>query len=162
MTDWRDSGKDILAEFESARRPAAMAISAGLSSAMNSFGMAVVRWAGMERNPEPLVEWLRSDRPIGEFDRNMLADAIESTKLEPLQRKRGRPRDRDLHDAASMARWIFRRWRRLDAERGINDYGHRSEMMDEAIRMAIELEHHANVDPEAVRELIERPASRQK
>lgn len=158
MTDWRDTAKAVLDELDKARRMGPIIP----ASALDSFTMAVVRWVGLERDPGPLVAWLRSDRPITSHDREALAQAIEGSRLEPRKKRRGRKPNHDIHGTAVAARHIYRRWRRLNDERGIADYGHRSEMMDEAILMAIEFEQRDGVDPEAVRELMERPASRRK
>ncbi|WP_206456252.1 hypothetical protein [Aurantimonas marina] len=160
MTDWRDTRIELLEEFRGGRKSISRSISKAFEGVMTSFNMAVIRWSGFERNPDPLIEWLRSDRPITESDREFLAEAIEATKLAPRRVTRGRPRNRSLHGATVAARHLYKRWRRLNAERGINDYGHRSEMMDEAIRMAIEVESWEGVKPEAVRELMERPTYR--
>jgi hypothetical protein len=148
MADWRDAGKDIELEL---RKP--LLSEKQHNAIMNSFVMACGRWYGSERNPKPLLEWLRSDKP---FDRNELADAIERAKLlPPSPSGRGRPRNRINHEVAAAAEYILGRWQRLNKERGIADYRHRSKMEDIAIEMAGELEGH-NVDLNAVRKLLDR------
>lgn len=156
MKDWRTNAETVRAEIENGRRHLASVFDS--IGSLDTFSVAVIRWAGLERNPEPLVSWLRSGKPLSPEDAEELADGIEirERKLTP---KRGRPARQDLRGVAVAAQYIYQRWCRLNDEDGIKDYGHRATMLDEAIGMAIEIEGW-DIDPEAVRQFLERPASR--
>ena len=130
----------------------------------------------MNGNPSLLVRHLRSRRKLTRFDRNKLAEHFEYAFIDALQRKSQKPRGRPGHSwarsCASVAIKLYQDWKDLNQRNGINDWGRRDEMKDEACRLAIELYGNGNrgrvyegQDPptfEQVRELIERPAARRK
>jgi len=105
-----------------------------------------------------LVEYLRSDRPI---EREWLAQVINGEVFQP---KNGRPRDKNVRIAAMLARIIYRRWKEMNKKTGVGDHGVSEHMKDEACRYAIELEPWDDDQPDfdRVREMIDRPISRQK
>ncbi|MCO6385922.1 hypothetical protein [Aliihoeflea sp. 40Bstr573] len=163
MKDWREGGRIVEAQMRDQYQAVAKSLAPTMKRYLNeTFSGALVRWIGLERNPNSLLDWLRSDRPIGQDDKLELADAIEKAALAAPTAKRGRPRNHDLHSAVYAAQVVYRRWRKLHEASGFDDYGIRSAMKDEAIEIALRLEGRENVDPVAVRDLWERPAYRQK
>ena len=160
--NWRESGRLFRGEYISKRKQFASIFQERISLSKPTFLNVLMRWAGRERNPDPIIEYLRSDAPITTYDREQLAKAIESIELRPHARPRGRPRNRELHELAAEANHLLRRGRTMNDQAGINDFGPRSEMMDEAIAMSIELSGNTNASAEEVRALLERPRSRRK
>jgi hypothetical protein len=161
MKTWRDGALEVEIQLREQYRAAAEAFRPAIESATSdSFLFAVVRWAGRERNPLPLAEWLRSEKPITAFDREQLAQAVEAADLMPIKARQGRPRASDARQTLYVARLVYRRWLKVNDEQGINDFGQRSLMKDLSIEIAIRLEQ-STVEPIAVRDLWDRPASRQ-
>lgn len=110
-------------------------------------------------NTTPIVECLRSDRPLPEFFRKHLRDYFRGK----FSRGRGQPRDELLHLAASDALNFYRLWRAKNDRLGISDWGHRNAMKDEAIRFIQErYPVFEGIDAEKVRDLMDRPRSRRK
>jgi hypothetical protein len=125
-------------------------------------------------DPSSLVRHLRSRRKLTRFDRNELAEHFEDVFTNALQRpttQRGRPKHSWAQMCVHVAIKFYQDWKDANQRNGINDWGHRDEMKDEASRLAIELGGSAwartciGQDPptfEQVRELMERPAARRR
>lgn len=160
--DWRESGEKIKALVNQERQRTIDFLTPKLQEVKEefSFVLAVAAFA-QEGQREPLVTWLRSDRIISTLEREVLADLLE-TGLRPPKTRRGRPRRQQVHDAAQAALLYYRAWREFNEANGIDDFGYRSLMQDEAVRMALGHELWVQTDPEEVRELMERPRSRRK
>jgi hypothetical protein len=136
-----------------------------------NYWVAVVSNA-LDGNPSSLVKHLR--RGLTPVDRNLLADTLaEILPAEAERAKQTKKGGRRKHTWAQMCADLttnfFRDWKDANQRNGINDWGHRDEMKDEACRLAIELGScwartcGEEQDPptfEQVRELIERPAAR--
>jgi hypothetical protein len=107
-----------------------------------------------------LIDYLRSDRPLAELEREYLAQVLEGVL--DRKKRRGRPANSDARVAAMQARVFYRMWQAENKKAGIKDFGHRNAMKDEAARFVIdELEPHSPVpDYETVRELMDRPKPR--
>jgi hypothetical protein len=121
----------------------------------------------MNHNRKRLIEWLRSDQPLTVDERKYVANALETALVPPLPRGRGRPRKWDVRWAARSARLFYERWRRFNQETGVYDYGHRSEMRDEAIRFVLSQSIGSwtasdHIDPDKVRTLMDLASSRRK
>lgn len=109
--------------------------------------------------PQYLIDYLRSNRPIRQQDRENLAQLFEG---DPEQKsKRRRPRAHALRSAALEAVFFYKSWRAENRRLGIRDHGQGDAMKDEAARFVVkELHRRVNVKPESVRALMERPAHR--
>src|SRR5262249_41404775 len=109
------------------------------------------------------VRWLlTSQTKFTRLHREILLDLLEENIFTKLKPKRGRPQQRLVRLCGSLAIDFYQRWKDGNRRNGINDWGHRKEMKDEACRLAIELVYPQQNAPkfEQVRELIERPAVR--
>jgi hypothetical protein len=107
-----------------------------------------------------LIEYLRSRRPLTSADREQFARVLEGVLSR--KKKRGRPRDSVVRDAAFQANVFYRVWIDENRANGVRDHGHRDAMKNEAIRFVVEeLELQSpTVDQEKVRELLCRPKCR--
>ena len=110
-------------------------------------------------DPTSIVDWLGSDRPLSSSFRRFLLDYFRG-EFAP---QRGEPRD-DLRDMlTTYAERFFREWREENKRLGISDHGHRAEMREEAIRFTQERFFiFEKIDPEKVRDLMNRPRSRRR
>lgn len=123
------------------------------------FGDALSNFA--RGNPSRLVAYLRSDRPLGRSERNLIAEVLDQNQSRP-----GRPTNDLLRTAATAASRFFDAWRTANKERGIKDHGRRGEMKSYAARVVVE-DYYAwqiAADPEqfieSVRSLMDRPKRR--
>jgi hypothetical protein len=129
----------------------------------------------IDGDPSVLVRHLRSRRKLTRFDRNELARLFEYAFTKALQHKPTTKGGRPKHSWARMCADVvainfYQDWKDANRRNGINDWGHRDEMKDEASRLAIELgscwaRRFTGQDPptfEQVRELMERPAARRR
>jgi hypothetical protein len=115
------------------------------------------------------VLWLLSSRrKLTRFDRQILIDLLEQVFIllkkiltKPIK-KRGPPQQRLARLCGTLATNFYQSWKDANRRNGINDWGHRKEMQDEACRLVIGLVYPRQNAPtfEQVRELIERPAAR--
>lgn len=141
-----------------------------------NYWVAVVGEA-LDGDPSSLVKHLR--RGLTPVDRNLLADTLADVLPDRAERakqtkQRGRPKRQRARSCAGVAIKFYRDWKDANRRNGINDWGHRDGMKDEASRLAIELYGNSNSawartyigqDPptfEQVRELMERPAARRR
>jgi hypothetical protein len=118
-----------------------------------NIGFTLLEWR-RRGNPKWLIAHLRKRR-MSEEDQEDLAQALEGK----FDRRSGRPRDIDLREAAHCAKTFLKRWRTLNKAKGISNWGHREEMMEEAVRFAIE-EQKLAVKAESVLEFLRRPNAR--
>ena len=84
---------------------------------------------------------------------------------ERASKKIGRPKSLDQMNReawAEMALFFYENWKEKNAERGINDWGHREAMKFQSCELIIELQALTNVEASALIELLERPVSRRK
>ena len=140
----------------------------------------VVVSEALSGDPSALVKHLRSPR-LTRLDRNMLAETLEDiltghplTEQTEQTKQRGRPKRKWVRRCADVAIKFYQDWKDANRRNGINDWGHRDEMKDEASRLAIELYGNSDSawariyighDPptfEQVRELMERPVARRR
>lgn len=113
-------------------------------------------------NSEFLTDYLRSDRPLGELEREHLAQVLEGV----LDREtlRGRPPNSDERTAAMLAHALYKIWRDENKRARVRDYGACDAMKDEMVRFVIQ-DLEPNSPPlncETVRQLMDRPRSRRK
>ena len=107
-----------------------------------------------------LAEYLIS-RPLSHAQQAELAWALG----ERASKKIGRPKSLDQMNReawAEMALFFYENWKEKNAERGINDWGHREAMKFQSCELIIELQALTNVEASALIELLERPVSRRK
>jgi hypothetical protein len=141
-----------------------------------NYWVAVVARA-LDGDPSSLVKHLR--RGLTPVDRNLLADTLADILPDQAERAKqtkqgGRPKHSWVQMCAHVAIKFYQDWKDATRRNGINDWGHRDEMKDEASRLAIELYGNSSSvwartcigqDPptfEQVRELMERPAARRR
>ncbi len=122
-------------------------------------------------DPSALVTFLRSRRKLTQFDRNTLAEMLEVifTGQANRTKQRGRPKRLWARACAGRARLFYLDWKDANQRSGINDWGRRDEMKDEACRLVIELYVDRLSRPgddaptfEEIRDLMERPAARRR
>lgn len=161
MTAWRATGERLRREWLDTRRPILTRAEADafLDSIERHPSFSIVLCEHLRGDSTKLLAYLRSSRPLDAEERADLADALEGRY--DRKPRRGAPRNRAAHDALVAARYFYRWWLRENKRHGITDWGNRLLMKDEAIRIAIEVEGH-EVDPETVRDLMDRPKSRHK
>jgi hypothetical protein len=101
-------------------------------------------------------ELIRCDRDMDWFIDRILIDLLEDffNASKPIKKPRW------ARICASLAVSFYQRWKDANRRNGINDWGHRGEMKDEACRLVIELRKKNAPTFEQVRELMERPAKR--
>ena len=102
--------------------------------------------------------------PLSRGEQAELAWALNERARPPLE---GRPtslRQRKLVAYADFAVFFFKIWKEANAAHGINDRGHREKMKQQSCAFAVEWLGGSGADIEAdieaVRELVDRPASR--
>ncbi len=118
-----------------------------------------------ESNPGPLAEYLRSDRPLGKMERDLLGRLL--WQLVQPGKAKGRPRSEKMM-LAFYALDFYRGLRQRNKRLGIKDHGHGNSMKDFAARTAVTVSHKvrgipAKIDEafiEAVRAEMDRPKSR--
>jgi hypothetical protein len=115
-------------------------------------------------DPSSLMEYLRSDKPLGNPERCALAKLFERKSEES---QIGRPQDTLLRTAATAACHFYDLWRRDNKSKGISDRGHGAKMKDYAALAMVEdafawqfLDRDIEGFVEAVRELMDRPKHR--
>ena len=91
-------------------------------------------------DPFALAEYLRSDCPLSAFDREFLAKIVEETIVRGQFWKpwRGRRKKPGVRTGTYWALEFYDVWRAVNKKRGVNDYGRRRYMRDEAAKVAIE------------------------
>ncbi len=162
MTSWRATGERLRQEWLSWRHKPVLSEAdvAGLMESIKrhpSFTLALHEH--LRGDSAKLVDYLRSTRRLDAKERSDLADVLGGRY--DRKPRRGAPRNRAAHGALVAAEYFYDWWLKENKRNGINDWGNRLLMKDEAIRVAIEVEGH-EVDPEAVRDLMDRPKSRRK
>jgi hypothetical protein len=113
-----------------------------------------------------LVEHLRSTRPLSSDDREILARFFEGS----IQLPRGTPTNWRAHEAAKLAKAIYREWKAKNSCEGIANRGLGESMKHKASEYAVEIleslrSYWSTSDEhlvETVRELMDRPKRRQK
>jgi hypothetical protein len=85
-----------------------------------------------EKNMSALAEYLKSDQPLGPKERERLARRL------PKGTRIGRPHNRQVRAAASVARMFYKRLRELNKARGVKDHGHCDDMKRFAARVTVE------------------------
>src|SRR4029079_8202269 len=133
--DWRETGRKLREEFEQ-RAAQAMRPGDPLPAYVSQFFLALGE-AGLRGNPVPIIDYLRSGKPLPADFRETLALYFEGFFHLP-RRGRGHPKNILEHIAADNAQHFFDEWRRENACNGVKDYGHRSQMVDESIQIVIE------------------------
>jgi hypothetical protein len=124
------------------------------------------RVLSQRNDPEPLVEYLWSDQPLGLPERDMLARVIWRM-AQPGKKKTGRPRS-GKRELARFALHFYKSLRERNKRLGIKDRGQCDDMKDFSVRAVVEFSHEgrgipANIDEafiEAVRTEMDRPRSR--
>ena len=96
-----------------------------------------------------LIDYLKSDRPLGESEREVLANLIERPT------KPHRPANHDLRFAAMLASEIYREWR----DKAPDWRGHAEEMREAIARFVAET-FFFEMDICAILDLMSRPKSR--
>ena len=152
--DWWKTRELVIAEYQAGMKAFRAAIPALQAMAKGSFHTALFEWR--DGDPKKLAAYVRSGR-MAEEDWEDVAQMIESSC--DRKPKRGRPQKRDIRAAAVAADYFYKRWLRINRAKGIDDWGHRARMREEAASIAIKLEKHA-VKAERVLEFLARPNSR--
>jgi hypothetical protein len=158
---WWDTRDLVIAQWRAdmlaARKPIAGAPTEAMVEAHPNFpatiGFTLLEWRH-RGNPQWLIAYLRKWR-MTEEDQEDLAQVLEGK----FDRRSGRPRNRDLREAALCTRIFLKRWRALNRAKGISDWGHREEMTEEAARFVIQ-EQKLAVKTEYVLQFLQRPNSR--
>jgi hypothetical protein len=129
-------------------------------------------------DPSKLVELLKTSA-LTKLDRNILAellDAVFRGEIDDACAPLGRSKNIAAQFCANLAIAFYTKWKSINRQLEIKDWGHSDEMKDEACRLAIEYHRkrlnrsmtlrHSKMEevPESaqVRELIDRPRSRRR
>ena len=100
----------------------------------DDFAQAILNFVKGE--PVTLARYLRSDAPLDEQHRNIIADAITGTFNQP--KVRGRPVDKALRGAAMASHVFLAEWCERNQAFGIRDHGLTDFMRSEAVRFIVE------------------------
>jgi hypothetical protein len=99
------------------------------------FEVAVISYAvGHDHSLPYVIEYLRSDRPLSSQGREALALFFEGSL-----KRRGRPTDWKAHEAAKLAKVIYREWKEKNNCEGISSRNHSDSMKDKASEYAVEI-----------------------
>jgi hypothetical protein len=136
-----------------------------------------------EATNRDLLSLLRSERPLTQDDRRVIADTLEwvhkqwekaEEKASSPQRGRGRPRDDSVRVLAILAWFFYWEWKQENRRLGICDRGHADDMKQQACRLILDLRremknrrlgicdrgHADDYTIDRVREMMDRPRSR--
>ncbi|MBS0245504.1 MAG: hypothetical protein JSR61_02710 [Proteobacteria bacterium] len=166
MTDYLTAGKALRARMaiEEADGETRVAETANnlidhLTSDEGYFNWAARAHARGERS-DLIIDYLRSERPLGRAQRDRLADELEGKY--PAIKVSGRPADDDLHLAVLEAECFYRNWKSENEKQGIADRGHSGDMKKFAVETIIELRGYKSVSVEKALDLWARPNKRRK
>jgi len=127
QAEWLERGRFLSSELKKAvlNRPPML---------WDDFAWAILSFAKGE--PSALARYLRSDAPVDEQHRNIIADAITGAFNQP--KVRGRPVDEALQRAAMASHVFLVAWHERNRALGIRDHGLGNFMRTEAVRFIVE------------------------
>jgi hypothetical protein len=110
-------------------------------------------------NPAALIEYLKSNGPIGRAEKFYLGDAFEAEAAE--QAEANRPLHSQVRFAATVARALYAEWQARAKSAHVNCRGHSGDMKDLTARfVANGIFHGCDLDEDKVRELMNRSKKR--
>ena len=164
MSDWEENGRKIRDRYRTAYAAGADALASVIEAKLAEPLSEEAEYINALRSyahgdQSKLVEWLAAEKPT---ELKWLAQVMNDEAWKP---KNGRPKNRALRAAATVALRMYREWQRENKAAGLNDWGLSRHMKDEACGWAIELELGADLagdesTAKAVIDLMERPKDR--
>jgi hypothetical protein len=170
VTDWRDIGVHLFAEVREQWLHYAAAILNRADSDLNVPGLkrsrrpakaveaspgfikAVYAWE--TGNPDDLIGYLRSDRPINKRDRQRLVGGIRHLSRRPNHR----PENPVPKSAAYLAISLYEEWRARNRKANVSDRGYSRHMKDSCAEFIAQI--FDRVDPEHIRALMDEKKER--
>jgi hypothetical protein len=126
---------------------------------LSEFNKAVLSY--IQGSHTKLAEYLYT-RQLSRGEQAELARALVH-RAAPI--KRGRPKSLEQLNKAEWAKFalfFYQAWRDLNEENGVDDWGHRDEMKQQACQFVVEIEGLGEDSVEDIRQLVDRPISRRK
>lgn len=131
--DWRESGEILKAEIRGRYRELGDACASAINLTEEELATLRVQSAVLG-NRESVSEILRSDLPLADASRELLAAAFAGRFVSVG----GRPSLSGVRLSAIAAKSFFSRWREFNRQNGIRDHGVRGEMCADAVRFIVE------------------------